>query len=135
MAHPLRTAGLGLLLTCLTPHLPAAEVPFPSRRVNDLAEILSPETSRDLERILRSHEDSTSNQVAILTVRSLEGEAIESYALRAAESWRLGQKGKDNRVLLLLAREEVSPETGHPGAGEIQNCTRAGFPTEVDHDS
>ncbi len=59
--------------------LPAPGIPFLSGRVNDLAEILSPETSRDLERVPRSHEDSISNQVAALTIASLE--AVETYAL------------------------------------------------------
>lgn len=106
MSHLVRVAGFCLLLALHVSHLPAAEIPFLSGRVNDLAEILSPETSRDLERMLRSREDSTSNQVAVLTVPSLECEEVESYTLRVAESSRLGQKGKDNGVLLLIARDD-----------------------------
>jgi uncharacterized protein len=125
MAHALRSAGSVALLACLILPLSAAEVPFLSGRVNDLAEILSPSTVRDLEQLLKSHQDSTSNQVAILTVRSLEGEEIESYALRVAESWRLGQKGKDNGVLLLIARDErkVRIEVGSGLEGDLPDIT------------
>jgi uncharacterized protein len=125
MAHALRSGGSLALLACLIVPLSAAEVPFLSGRVNDLAEILSPATVRDLEQVLKSHEDSTSNQVVILTVRTLEGEAIESYALRVAESWRLGQKGKDNGVLLLIARDErgVRIEVGRGLEGDLPDIT------------
>jgi uncharacterized protein len=125
MAHALRLAVCIALLACLFLPLPAAEVPFLSGRVNDLAEILSPATVRDLERLLKTHEDSTSNQVAILTVASLEGEAIEAYALRVAESWRLGQKGKDNGVLLLIARDDrkVRIEVGRGLEGSLPDIT------------
>ncbi len=79
MSRPVSGAAFVFLLAWPVYPLPAAWIPFLSGRVNDLAEILSPETSRDLERVLRSHEDFISNQVAALTIASLEG--VESYAL------------------------------------------------------
>lgn len=105
--------------------LPAAEVPFLSGRVNDLAELLSPETVRYLEGVLKAHEDSTSNQLAVLTITSLEGEEIEPYALRVAETWGLGQKGKDNGVLLLIVRDErkVRIEVGRGLEGDLPDIT------------
>lgn len=63
-------------------------------RVHDEAKVLSQQTIDLLESKLKSFEDSTSNQMAILIVPSLEGENIEQYALRAAEEWKLGQKIK-----------------------------------------
>jgi uncharacterized protein len=84
----------------------AAEVPFLSGRVNDLAELLKPSTVAELESVLKSHEDSTSNQVVVLTIPSLEGEPLEEYSIRVAETWKLGQKGKDNGVLLLVSRND-----------------------------
>ena len=125
MARRLRLVSLITLFLGLTVPLWAGEIPFLSGRVNDLAEVLSPTTARDLERILKSHEDSTSNQVVILTVKSLEGEAIESYSIRVAESWRLGQKGKDNGVLLLIARDDhkVRIEVGRGLEGNLPDIT------------
>ncbi len=73
------------------------------QHVHDEARALSPQTVDNLERQLKTFEDSTSNQVAILIVSSLDGEIIEQYALRVAEKWKLGKKEKDNGVLLLLA--------------------------------
>jgi uncharacterized protein len=72
-------------------------------RVHDEASVLSAQTVEQLEAQLKLHEDSTSNQIAILIIPSLDGEAIEDYALRVAEKWKLGQKDKDNGVLLLIA--------------------------------
>jgi uncharacterized protein len=55
-----------------------AEIPFLSGRVNDQAGVLTPETVRDLGILLKAHEDSTSsNQVVVLTIPSLEGEVLE----------------------------------------------------------
>jgi len=120
-----RRLAFSASLACLALSLPAAEVPFLSGRVNDFAEILSPKTVADLERLLKSHEDSTSNQVAVLTIRSLEGEAIEAYSLRVAEAWRLGQKGKDNGVLLIIARDDrkVRIEVGRGLEGDLPDIT------------
>lgn len=72
-------------------------------RVHDEAHVLSPATVDQLEKKLKAYEDSTSNQIAILIVPSLDGEVLEEYSLRVAETWKLGQKDKDNGVLLLIA--------------------------------
>jgi uncharacterized protein len=75
-------------------------------RVHDEANVLSAQIAQQLEQQLKIHEDSTSNQIAILIITSLEGEAIEDYALRVAEKWKLGQKEKDNGIVLLIAIED-----------------------------
>jgi uncharacterized protein len=103
----------------------STEVPYLSRRVNDTAEILSASTVSSLETLLKAHEDSTSNQVAVLTVASLEGESIEEYSIRVVDSWKLGQKGKDNGVLLLVARDDrkVRIEVGRGLEGDLPDIT------------
>jgi uncharacterized protein len=108
MTLPVRGDRPALLLLLLLLALPAhaAEVPYLSGRVNDLAGVLSNTAASELELLLKAHEDSTSNQVAVLTIPSLEGEPLEEYSLRVAEAWKLGVKGRDNGVLLLIAREE-----------------------------
>src|SRR6478609_6280604 len=75
-------------------------------RVHDEAHVLSQDTIDALEKNLQQYEDSTSNQIAVLVVTSLDGESIEEYSLRVAESWKLGQKNKDNGVLLLVAIDD-----------------------------
>jgi uncharacterized protein len=75
-------------------------------RVHDDAHALKQETVDQLEKELKAYEDSTSNQVALLIVPSLEGEVIEEYSLKVAEKWKLGTKNKDNGVLLLIAVDD-----------------------------
>src|SRR5579871_1286172 len=76
------------------------------QRVHDDAHILKTETVDKLEKSLKAYEDSTSNQIAILIVPSLDGDVLEGYSLRIAEKWQLGKKGKDNGVLLLIAVDD-----------------------------
>jgi len=90
-------------------------VPFLSGRVNDYAGILSSETHTELESVLAAHEKSTTNQIAVLTIRSLEGAVLEDYSIKVAGTWKLGQKGKNNGVLLLIAKDDrkVRIEVGY----------------------
>ncbi|MBX2898981.1 MAG: TPM domain-containing protein [Cyclobacteriaceae bacterium] len=74
--------------------------------VHDEARVLSPATKNQLEAILQAHRDSTSNQIAVLIIPSLNGDDIDSYAVRVFENWKLGQKGKDNGVLFLISMQE-----------------------------
>jgi uncharacterized protein len=76
------------------------------QRVHDEAHILLQGTIDQLEKNLKAYEDSTSNQIAILIVQSLDGDVLESYSIRVVEKWKLGQKGKDNGVLLLIAVDD-----------------------------
>lgn len=75
-------------------------------RVHDEAKVLSAQTAQQLEAQLKLHEDSTSNQIAILIVPSLQGEAVEDYALKVVEKWKLGNAKNDNGVLLLIAIDD-----------------------------
>jgi uncharacterized protein len=75
-------------------------------RVHDDAHVLKQETIDQLEKRLAHYEDSTSNQIAILIISSLEGESLEEYSIKVAEKWALGQKEKDNGVLLLIAIDD-----------------------------
>jgi uncharacterized protein len=75
-------------------------------RVHDDAHVLKQETIDLLEKRLAHYEDSTSNQIAILIIPSLEGESLEEYSIMVAGKWALGQKEKDNGVLLLIAVDD-----------------------------
>lgn len=92
------------LVSAATPlRAPALDVPYLTGRVVDGAEILSPAAGQRLSAALKAHEERTTNQVVVLTVPSLEGTSVEDYAARVFEAWKLGQKGKDNGVLVLVA--------------------------------
>jgi uncharacterized protein len=79
-----------------------ADVPYLAGRVTDNAEILSEGMRRSLAERLKAHEDRTGNQIAVLTVPTLDGESIEEYAVTVFEAWKLGKKGKDNGVLIIV---------------------------------
>jgi uncharacterized protein len=83
-----------------------AEVPYLTGRVVDNAEIVSADTRRRLTETLRRHEQETGNQVAVLTVPTIHGESVEEYAVRVFEQWKLGQKGKDNGVLVVIVPQD-----------------------------
>lgn len=97
-----------LLFFLLLPSLAAAldVPPLRNRRVNDDANIIPAETRQRLEQKLADFEQRTTNQIAVLTVESLEGDPIEDFSLRVAEAWKLGQADKDNGVLLVVSEAD-----------------------------
>lgn len=82
------------------------DVPNLKTRVTDETWTLSSDFVSALEKQLKDHEKKTSNQIAVYLFSSLEGENLEEYSIRVAEEWKLGQKGKDNGVLLLIAKDD-----------------------------
>ncbi|MET0205401.1 MAG: YgcG family protein, partial [Casimicrobiaceae bacterium] len=84
----------------------AADVPFLSGRVVDNAEILGPATRAGVTDKLKAHEEKTGNQIAVLTVPTIGSDSIEEYATRVFESWKLGEKDKDNGVLVVVAPKD-----------------------------
>ena len=84
----------------------ATAVPYLTGRVVDNAEILKPATRERVAALAKAHEDKTTDQIAVLTVTTLGGESIEEYAGRVFAAWKLGQKGKDNGVLVVVAPQD-----------------------------
>jgi uncharacterized protein len=84
----------------------ALEIPEMRGPVNDLAGILSANERTEVDSYLSTVNDQTGVQVAVLTVRSLEGASIEDFSLRVAEKWKLGQADKDNGALLVISLED-----------------------------
>jgi uncharacterized protein len=81
--------------------------PLEGKRVHDESNVLSSNTIEQLEVQLKHYEDSTSNQIAILIINSLEGDVLEEYSIRVAHNeWKLGQSKNDNGVLLLIAVDD-----------------------------
>lgn len=82
------------------------QVPDLTGRVNDYAGMLSSGTSQMLESKLSALEESDSTQLVVLTIASLEGEAIEQFSIRVADQWKIGQEGADNGALLVVSKED-----------------------------
>ncbi|HEY6950929.1 MAG TPA: TPM domain-containing protein [Bacteroidota bacterium] len=122
----LRRLSLLVLLSALLFPLSAfsEDVPFLGGRVNDYAGILSSSTITELDRTLKAFEDSTSNQVVVLTINSLNGESLEEYSVNVAQTWKLGQKGKDNGVLLLVVKDDrkLRIEVGYGLEGSLTDA-------------
>ena len=118
--------ALVVALVLLLVSLPALAQTFPqlTGRVVDAANLLKPEERAALEAKLKAHEDKTTDQVVVATVRSLEGYPIEDYANRLFRHWQLGQKGKDNGALLLVAPQErkVRIEVGYGLEGALTDA-------------
>lgn len=90
------------------PGSPAAELPVPANAgwVTDLAGLLSASEARSLTELMESYRTGSGHEIALLTIPSLEGDALESFSLRVAESWGLGGAEKDEGALLLISRDD-----------------------------
>ena len=81
-------------------------VPALTGRVVDRADLLSPTVEATITSRLQAFEDSTTAQVAVLTVPSLKGENLEEWATTVFRTWGLGRADADNGVLILIARDD-----------------------------
>jgi uncharacterized protein len=120
----LAVIALGL---CIAAHAYALDVPPLRAHVNDYAHVLSPERAQALEARLSRHEQETGQQFGLLTVSSLEGNAIEEYGIRVAERWKLGHKGKDDGLIMVVAPNEhrARIEVGYGLEGDIPDAIAA----------
>ena len=89
------------LLQCLS--VLAIDIPKLQGRVNDLAGVLTQDQIATLDSKLQSFETTDSTQIAVLIIPSLEGESLETYSIRVAEAWKIGQKERDNGAILLVS--------------------------------
>ncbi len=85
--------------------------PEPPRLVNDFAGILTPQERESLEFKLDTFAQRTSTQIAVVTVKSLHGYDKADYTTRLAEKWGIGQKGKNNGILIMV-KPKTSSENG-----------------------
>jgi uncharacterized protein len=100
---------------------PALDVPPLKGRVNDLANMIHPTMSHQLESALAQLEKTDSTQIVVLTIASLEGQILEEFSLAVVERWRIGQKNVDNGVLLLVVKKErkIRIEVGYGLEGKL----------------
>jgi uncharacterized protein len=118
-----------LLLTVILRGQPSVpDRPSPARLVNDFAGLLSADQNRQLEQQLIAYDDSSSNQVAIITLPSLGDYAIEDWALEIGRKWGVGRKAKNNGVLIIVSVDprkiNISPGYGLEGALPDILCKR-----------
>ncbi|MDG5499744.1 TPM domain-containing protein [Marinobacter sp. BGYM27] len=132
MAFPLRhtLAGLFALIVLPVSAVLAQSTPeFPelSGRVVDKADMLSPATETQLTQMLQAHEQSTTEQVVVVTLPDLQGYAIEDYGYQLGRHWGIGQKGEDNGALLLVAKQErkIRIEVGYGLEGRLTDAASA----------
>lgn len=81
----------------------APNYPELTGRVTDQAGLLSASDKADIESDLAAIEQTSTDQIAVVTVNSLDGYSIEDYGIGLARKWGIGQKGKDNGILLIVA--------------------------------
>ncbi len=89
--------------------------------VNDYAGMISKQAAAELEQGLARFEQTDSTQIVVVTIPSLQGEDLEEFSMKVAEAWKVGQKGIDNGVILLIARDEhkVRIEVGRGLEGKL----------------
>ena len=101
----LRAACVVLLLGCLE-----GRAQFPTEKpkgyVSDFAGVLSPATRQQLEALCKELDEKAKAQLAIVTVRSLEGRPLEEFTIDLATRWGIGGKGSDRGVMLFLAIQD-----------------------------
>jgi uncharacterized protein len=127
-------SGLFALLLCLAPYPAQAQapkfapVPPLSAHVMDQVGLLDPAQRAALDNVLKDYEARTGNQIAVLLISSTAPEVIEQYSIRVADAWKLGRKGVDDGVILLVAKDNPKKlrrlriETGRGVQGTVTDA-------------
>jgi uncharacterized protein len=118
-----------LVLTCLFSKgqdiMKVPDPPNPPRLVNDFAHVLTADQTEELENKLVAYDDSTSIQIAIVTIQTLGDFAIEDYALKILREWKVGNKKTNNGLVILTAIKErkIYIATGYGMEGVLPDIT------------
>ena len=99
--------------------------PVPPRLVNDFTNTLTPEQGQALEQKLDAYDDSTSNQIAVVIIKSLSGYDVADYALRLGRKWGVGGKEHNNGIVLLVSLDDhkIRIDVGYGLEGAIPDVT------------
>ena len=128
MSHRWLAALTGLLaaasLVFSTAGLSQVAVPALSARVTDLTATLTAEQKSTLEQRLAAFEARKGSQVAVLMLPSTKPEEIEQYSIRVGEAWKIGRKGTDDGVILIVAKDDrrLRIEVGYGLEGVISDA-------------
>jgi len=108
-------------------------VPPLTARVTDLTGTLTREQQAGLERMLQEFEARKGSQLAVLLVPTTAPEAIEQYALRVAEQWKIGRKKVDEGAILVIAKDDraVRIEVGYGLEGVLNDATASRIIREI----
>jgi len=114
-----------LLLLLALPAWAQVAVPQLAARVTDLTGTLTKEQTASLEQMLQSFEARKGSQVAVLMVPTTAPEAIEQYAIRVAERWKVGRKNVDDGAILVVAKNDraLRIEVGYGLEGALNDAT------------
>ena len=82
------------------------DLPPPTNYVSDLAGVLSPDTQASLNALCTQLDRQAHAQIAVVTIKSLDGEPIENFATALEDKWKVGKKGTDRGLLLVLATSD-----------------------------
>jgi len=120
--HSKRRFCLFLLIIFFLPCLFAQQLPRPQGYVNDFAGVMKVQDIQTAENLAEAVKKKTGAELVIATVKSIAPYAtIDDYSIALAEKWGIGEKGKDNGILLILATDEreVKIEVGYGLEGAI----------------
>jgi len=126
------TFTAALLIFCFVGEVASGQagLPMPRHYVEDYANVINPSEEQSLNGILQELEQKTGAQYIVLTVETTGGIPIEDFAIELAGRWKLGQKGKDNGMLFVLAKSDrrYRFEVGYGLEGFVtdQYCGRVG---------
>jgi len=108
--------------------------PAPGAYCNDYAHVLSAETVARLDAKLEQFEQATSSQIVVAIYPTMQTDSsIEDYTVRAAQSWHVGQKGKDNGAVLFvfIAEHKMYIEVGYGLEGALPDITAKQIVSDV----
>jgi len=116
---------LGWVFPGLAPALADVAVPPLVGRVVDQTGTLSASSAEELQQSIRAFEARKGSQIAVLIVPTTDGEAIEQFSLRVAETWKIGRKKIDDGVLLVIAKNDrhLRIEVGYGLEGALTDVT------------
>jgi len=119
------TAAVLLLLLTIVPALAEPPIPTLTGRVVDQAGILDRATIDAITQQTAGYEAATGRQLVVVTLPSLQGYPIEDWGLALGRGWGIGQKGKNNGVLLIVAPNdrELRIEVGYGLEGDLPDAT------------
>jgi uncharacterized protein len=128
MKNIIATIAGFVLLLLLQNSLHAQELPkrpSPPRLVNDFTGTLTAAQIQALESKLVTIDDSTSSQIAVVIIKSLNGYDVSEYAVKLGRAWGIGGKEHNNGVLLLIAKEDrkINIATGFGLEGALPDIT------------
>lgn len=106
---------------------------YPTGFVNDYAQVMSTEEVNSLESKLVSFEKNTTNEISVVTIKSLDGDTIENVAQEIFTKWEIGKKDKNNGVLLLIsiAEHKTRIHTGYGVEGDLTDIGTSYIQSDV----